>query len=184
MRVRDAIREAKTRGTSAGRSAASWIELDDDAKAGLWDAMQDGGDTERYVETPAWLSGEWAGESPAEILGDVLDEVRDEDAHDEILQAYEDAADAAFWAEVERIVTPSVPARTFDGVYRVRMFPGVAVRVVAHNRYDDSVSVVMIGDDRAHTGIDPDDLVPLRSSEFCTECGQVGCAHGAEPSDD
>lgn len=46
--------------------------------------------------TPEWLSGEWAGESIAELLGDLLTD--DMDENDEIMDAYCDAADSAFYS--------------------------------------------------------------------------------------
>jgi hypothetical protein len=39
-----------------------------------------------------------------------------------------------------------------------------------------SVIAVMVGDDY-HRRIDPDDLTPLESDEFCHDCGQIGCCH-------
>ena len=51
---------ARKRGEQAGRDHASWIETDSD------------------VEMPACLSGEWAGESITELIGDLLDEVYEE----------------------------------------------------------------------------------------------------------
>lgn len=40
------------------------------------------------------------------------------------------------------------------------------------------VVIVMVGDDR-RTAVDPADLVALDDTEYCRECGQIGCAHGA-----
>lgn len=42
-----------------------------------------------------WLSGEWAGESPNELLG--------EGWTDRHAEAFEDAAEKAYWAELVRI---------------------------------------------------------------------------------
>jgi hypothetical protein len=36
------------------------------------------------------------------------------------------------------------------------------------------VIVVMVGDDRKHE-VDIDDLAPLKSDEYCQDCGQIGC---------
>ena len=36
--------------------------------------------------------------------------------------------------------------------------------------------VRMVGDDR-NFSVDPDDVEPLQPTEFCRECGQVGCGH-------
>lgn len=38
------------------------------------------------------------------------------------------------------------------------------------------VVCVMVGDD-AHWTFDPSDLAPLNESEYCHECGQIGCGH-------
>lgn len=38
------------------------------------------------------------------------------------------------------------------------------------------VVVVMVGDDARHT-VDPDDLAPLSESDYCHDCGQIGCSH-------
>jgi hypothetical protein len=62
---------ARERGEQAGRDHASWIETDSD------------------VEMPACLSGEWAGESITELIGDLLDEVSEDD-NDAICDAYEE----------------------------------------------------------------------------------------------
>ena len=51
---------ARERGEQAGHDHASWIETDSD------------------VEMPACLSGEWAGESITELIGDLLDKVYEE----------------------------------------------------------------------------------------------------------
>ncbi len=40
----------------------------------------------------------------------------------------------------------------------------------------------MVGDDHRFT-IDPDDIIrPIQDEEFCRECGQIGCRHGASES--
>lgn len=43
--------------------------------------------------------------------------------------------------------------------------------------------VCMVGDDRHHS-VDPSDLTPLKRSEFCGECGQIGCHCDAYPEGD
>ena len=45
------------------------------------------------------------------------------------------------------------------------------------------VIVVMVGDDSKHE-VDVEDLTPLRRSEYCGSCGQVGCGHDAPDEDD
>ena len=39
-----------------------------------------------------------------------------------------------------------------------------------------NVLAVMVGDDYRHR-VDPSDLSPLDPSEFCHDCGQIGCGH-------
>lgn len=47
------------------------------------------------------------------------------------------------------------------------------------------VIVVMVGDDDdARHAVDPGDLTPLRGSEYCQECGQIGCSHVTVDDDD
>lgn len=42
---------------------------------------------------------------------------------------------------------------------------------------------VMVGDDR-HWTFDPEDITPLDRSEYCGECGQIGCSHDGYPRED
>jgi hypothetical protein len=81
--------------------------------------------------------------------------------------------------------------------YKVRDWAQVACWVVGEhvvevNADDDDlagyeetglVGVVMVGDDYAHL-VDPDDLVRISRADYCGECGQIGCAHGADQLDD
>ncbi len=60
MTFETAEQTARERGEQAGRDHASWIETNSD------------------VEMPACLSGEWAGESITELIGDLLDEAYEE----------------------------------------------------------------------------------------------------------
>ncbi len=64
---------ARERGEQVGRDHASWIESKLTA----------------MLKMPACLSGEWAGESITELIGDLLDEVS-EDENDAICDAYEE----------------------------------------------------------------------------------------------
>ena len=81
------IAEAASRGEDAGVSAASYYSADS-----------------VVTEAPEWLSGEWAGESIPELLGDLFD---DEDGEDDsggveaIEDAYETAASDAFWRVID-----------------------------------------------------------------------------------
>lgn len=40
----------------------------------------------------------------------------------------------------------------------------------------DNVIAVMVGDDRKHT-VSIDDITEIEESEFCHDCGQIGCGH-------
>jgi len=106
MRHRETVSEARRRGTDAGRSAASWVfdgNTTDEHRAKVAQMLADGDPAlDGYVSPPNWLSGECAGESVSELLGDLLPE-NDPDGwkEDEILGAYCDAADVAFWHTVE-----------------------------------------------------------------------------------
>jgi hypothetical protein len=39
-----------------------------------------------------------------------------------------------------------------------------------------NVLAVMVGDDYRHT-VDPENITPLDSGQFCHSCGQIGCTH-------
>jgi|SRR4051812_44655884 hypothetical protein len=71
--------------------------------------------------------------------------------------------------------------------YRVRGYDGVAFYVLGWETQPDEdtdwsgyeqrtgrVLAVMIGDDERRP-VDPDDLAPLKGSEYCRSCGQIGC---------
>lgn len=102
MTKRDAIRAGRER----GRNAASWM-FDGNTTDATYRAFLAGweeGDPEimnRY-QPPSWLSGEWAGESISELLGDAETQ-RDLDRLEDVEQAYSDAADVAYWRELERV---------------------------------------------------------------------------------
>lgn len=107
MRQREAISKARKRGTIAGRNAASWVfdgNTSDQTRQKVAQMIADG-DPELYdvVRCPEWLSGEWAGESVSELLGDILPE--NEDKADEVCDSYCETADSTFWLEVERLAT-------------------------------------------------------------------------------
>lgn len=105
MRHRDALVEAGKRGKQAGTSAASWL-WDGNTTEATWAAfrrIEQGRETvhDEAVRpmAPDWLSGEWAGESVAELLGDLSNE--DRTGHDdhmaELSDAFCEAADTAFF---------------------------------------------------------------------------------------
>jgi len=73
------------------------------------------------------------------------------------------------------------------GYYRHELYSGIAFYVLGWETEPDedtewtgietrtgNVFAVMVGDDKWHS-TDPDYLTPLRHSEFCIECGQIGC---------
>lgn len=99
-------REAIKAGKRRGENAAAWMfdgnTTDETYRAFLKGWMD--GDPEvldRYAP-PSWLSGEWAGESIVELLGECENQ-RDVDRLADVTQAYEDAADTAYWRELERV---------------------------------------------------------------------------------
>lgn len=78
--LKDCIRQAASRGYDRGQQYA----------------------LEGASEPAEWLSGEWAGESIPELLGDLLDRLDPSD-HDEVLDAYCERADIAFnWTKEQR----------------------------------------------------------------------------------
>jgi hypothetical protein len=105
----DPIEEAAKRGAEAGTAAGTWaIDGNTSAEtvARILQGIEDG-DPEVLDMQPAPLSGEWAGESIEELLGDLLpdNEVQPamhDDRYDALLDAYEGAFGEAYWAEVER----------------------------------------------------------------------------------
>ena len=75
--------------------------------------------------------------------------------------------------------------------YRVTGWPAISFYVLGWETEPDedtewtgieartgNVIAVMVGDDYRHS-IDPDDLKPIESDEFCHSCGQIGCSHNA-----
>ena len=115
--MRDPIAQARALGKDAGLAAASWVfdgnTTDETYRAFL--AGVDEGDPAIYsaLAPPAWLSGEWADSmTPAELgcaLGILCpgDDDWTEDGagyvFDMACSEYEQAADDAYWAELERV---------------------------------------------------------------------------------
>lgn len=97
-------RDAKKAGTQAGKDAASWCfdgNTPDETYAKVLRGMRDGDpQVMDAYSPPSWLSGEWAGESMNEILGDSSG---DDERDNEIANIYEDAANMAYWNELERV---------------------------------------------------------------------------------
>jgi hypothetical protein len=75
--------------------------------------------------------------------------------------------------------------------FRVDGYPGVAFyvhdreRAATEDTWWDGIEeetgrvlMVIVGDDRTFA-VEPDDLTPLEREDYCSECGQIGCGHGA-----
>lgn len=83
------------------------------------------------------------------------------------------------------------PAPEFPAdAYRINGWPGVAFSIYGWETEPDAntewtgienrtgqLVAVMVGDDRRHL-VDPEDVTPLAYSDYCPECGQIGCRHG------
>jgi hypothetical protein len=83
-------------GYDAGTATGSWV-FDGNSTAETVKSVLQGfedGDPEVMDMCPAPLSGEWAGESMVELLGD---DYTDDDA-----EAYEQGFETGFWDEVQR----------------------------------------------------------------------------------
>lgn len=104
------LEDAESRGEGAGKSAASWafaqnqgVEYYEELRR-----LHDDGDPrfDDYISEPSWLSGEHAGESINELLGDIIEEAKSYgyDIEDEIMEAYEEGATNEFWTEVHRVI--------------------------------------------------------------------------------
>lgn len=98
-------REAQQAGRKRGLAAASW-KFDGNTTDATYRAFLQGwNDCDPAIldayEPPSWLSGEWAGESMSELLGECYD-ARDEERRDDVAQAYEHAASTAYWCELVR----------------------------------------------------------------------------------
>lgn len=102
---------AASLGTDAGKSAASWAfdgNTDTNVYRKVLTGLEDGDPAilDAYGPASGWLSGEWAdAPTPQTLAGDLsLDETNDPDGEilAELATAYEEAADAAYWAEIER----------------------------------------------------------------------------------
>ena len=105
---------ARRYGTDAGRDAAGWV-FDGNTSVDtcqrflrLWD---DGGpELDGFSPSSGWLSGEWSGTTvPLDVIGlcgletDDEGHATDVDLWDLCCTEYEDAADIAYWGELERI---------------------------------------------------------------------------------
>jgi len=163
-------------GYAAGKAAGSWV-TDGNTTMSEYRAILAGiesGDPEIMDMQPSPLSGEWAGESIPELIAGYADMTADE--QDAACDSYEQGFSQGFWDTVEQDcryqVDVSVPLLDRDGRYKVENWPQVAVYVT--DQYSDRAIVIMVGDDREHD-VDVSDLVPISDSDYCRECGQIGC---------
>lgn len=104
--------DARDRGYAAGEAAGSnvfdWGRMpgsyrDEIAFARKVSDLREDGDPrlDEYVVEPDWLSGEWAGESINELVGDLIEESGNPDVEDEILSVFEEGAHSGFWSAVD-----------------------------------------------------------------------------------
>ena len=95
--------EVTKRASDMGTRAATWVSPNDKQEAerilqGLNDCDPEILDA---LSPPSWLSGEWAGESMAELLALTGDENADD--IDDMASHFEEVADSAYWSEIERV---------------------------------------------------------------------------------
>lgn len=90
--------KATEAGSEYGHAAATWVEINstDDARQLL--SMYEDGDPAVYELEPAPLSGEWAGES----IADLSERFGVDLSVDDFAEAFEVAYSQAFWLEVQR----------------------------------------------------------------------------------
>jgi hypothetical protein len=77
-----------------GQNAAEWLDIDDETARRIIDGYDDR-DPEIMDYEPAWLSGEWSGETIAELGLEFAG--LDDDERDERLDKYETECRDAFW---------------------------------------------------------------------------------------
>lgn len=111
MDADEIMREARKLGTMEGAGAASWVfdgNTTDETYRAFLRGWEDGDPEtmDAYAPTSGWLSGEWADARTARDLQLDLG-IDDEDPDGEILaeacDAYEGAAEDAYWTELERV---------------------------------------------------------------------------------
>lgn len=105
-------REAQKAGRAVGLAAASWMfdgNTTDDTYRAFVDGRRDGDPkiVDQYAPRE-WLSGEWVGESVSELLGE-CENTRDEERASDVMDAYVEAADTAYWRELERVARYHLP---------------------------------------------------------------------------
>ena len=163
-------------GYAAGKAAGSWV-TDGNTSVDEYRAILAGiesGDPEIMDMQPYPLSGEWAGESISELIRGYNNMTPE--AQDAACDSCEQGFSQGFWDTVEhdcRVqVDVTVPLLDRSGRYRVNEWPAVAVYVT--DQYSDRAIVIMVGDDTEHD-VDVSELVPISDSDYCGECGQIGC---------
>ena len=104
--MEERIAQATARGRKAGQNKASWVfdgNTPDATYRNVLAAIEEG--APQILDALGWspLSGEWAGESIPELLGDLIyGEEEDEDENYEaVTTAYEEAATEAYWDAIE-----------------------------------------------------------------------------------
>lgn len=109
---KDAEQEAYRRGYAQGQSRASsvWDGNTPTSEYAYFLRTYNEGDLPDHYLSPDPLSGEWAGESIPELIGDLVPEDAKDDADAEywwghLEQAYEDAFRDAWYAELVRVAT-------------------------------------------------------------------------------
>ena len=104
-------REARKAGRERGLAAASWVfdgNTTDTAYRAVLQGIIDGDPAVLdQVSAPDWLSGEWAGESITELLGESSG---NDERDDEVADVYVEAAETAYWNTVERTARRMVSA--------------------------------------------------------------------------
>lgn len=92
------IRQVRKLGKEAGQNAADWKFDGNTNDYTFTKFLYDWNncDTPDCYLPPNWLSGEWAGESITELLGEYSGN------NDEHCQAYEDSAEQAYWSALEK----------------------------------------------------------------------------------
>ena len=98
-----AHQQAYSRGYKHGAGRASWLwdgNTTDETYRTFLKLYDEGALPDDYL-APYPLSGEWAGESITELLGDLLDE----EDNDGIMEAYEDGFQQGWWDELVNTAT-------------------------------------------------------------------------------
>ena len=102
--------DATTLGTARGKSAASW-RFDGNTSTETYVAFLTGfedGDPETldaFGPATGWLSGEYADDPTPTTLHRTLSTPEDDDLRADVEDAYESAAEDAYWAELVRVAT-------------------------------------------------------------------------------